>query len=199
MKVLMFKIGINGLEDKIWRVIEVTDNMTMGDLSYSILASFNSLAYHLYSVTYKDKKYKSYVDNDLIFDDEVVLDASKSKLKDIELKDNDTMKMDYDFGSTTTFKIKYLGSRELEKNDNTYYPYVIDGAGNGMLDDVSDFDLEDIIKDTDKLGYSKYPYSPGYETNKIYDYREFNIEENNLKVKKIYPLIKKGYESTEEY
>ena len=49
MKVLMFKIEINGLKNKIWRVIEVTDKMTVGDLAYSILASFNSLVYHLYS------------------------------------------------------------------------------------------------------------------------------------------------------
>lgn len=49
MKVLMFKVGINGLKNKIWRVIEVTDKMTIGDLAYGILASFNSLAYHFYS------------------------------------------------------------------------------------------------------------------------------------------------------
>mgnify|MGYP004684615607 CR=1 FL=1 len=41
MKALMFKVEINGLEDKIWRVMEVTDKMTIGDLAYSILASFN--------------------------------------------------------------------------------------------------------------------------------------------------------------
>lgn len=49
MKVLMFKVEINGLKNKIWRVIEVADKMTVGDLAYSILASFNSFAYHFYS------------------------------------------------------------------------------------------------------------------------------------------------------
>lgn len=58
------------------------------------------------------------------------------------LNDNDIMEMEYDFGSTTTFKIKHLGSRELEENDKTYYPSIIDGACNGMLDDISEFDLE---------------------------------------------------------
>lgn len=171
--------------------------MTIGDLAYSILASFNSLAYHLYSITYKDREYKCYIDDDLIFDDEIVLDASQSILSDIGLNDNDTMEMEYDFGSTTTFKIKYLGSRELEENDKTYYPSIIDGAGNGMLDDVSGSWLEDIVKDTDKLGYSKYPYSPGYETDKMYDYREFDLKKNNIMIKKTYSLIKKGYENIE--
>ena len=166
MKVLMFKVGINGLEDKIWRVIEVSDKMTVGYLAYSILASFNSLAYHLYSITYKGIKYKCYIDDDLMLDDEIALDASQSILSDTILNDNDIMEMEYDFGSTTTFKIKYLGSKELEENDKTYYPSIIDGVGNGMLDDEGKFDLEDIVKDTDKLGYSKYSYSPGYGTNK---------------------------------
>ena len=193
----MFKAGINGLKNKIWRVMEVTDKMTIGDLAYSILTSFNSLAYHLFGIDYKDREYKCYIDRDLMFDDEIVLDASQSILRDIGLNDNDTMEMEYDFGSTTTFKIKYLGSRELEENDKTYYPSIIDGAGNGMLDDVSEFDLEDIVKDTDKLGYSKYSYSMGYETNKMYDYREFDLKKNNIMVKKTYPLIKKGYENIE--
>lgn len=86
MKVLMFKVGINKLEDKKLRVIEVTDKMTVGDLAYSILASFNSLAYHLYSITYKDREYKCYIDDDLIFDDEIVLDASQSILSALKNK-----------------------------------------------------------------------------------------------------------------
>ena len=40
-EILMFKVGINGLKNKIWRVIEVTDKMTIGDLACGILASFN--------------------------------------------------------------------------------------------------------------------------------------------------------------
>lgn len=86
MKVLTFKVVINGFEDKIWRVIEVTDKATIGDLAYSILASFNSLVYHLYSITYKDRKYKCYIVDDLIFDDEIVLDAIQSILSVLKNK-----------------------------------------------------------------------------------------------------------------
>lgn len=82
----MFKVGINGLKNKIWRVIEVTDNMTVEDLAYSILASFNSLEYHLYSITYKDREYKCYIVDDLMFDDEIVLDASQSILSVLKNK-----------------------------------------------------------------------------------------------------------------
>ena len=42
-KVLKFYVGIEGLENKIWREIEITDRMTVADLAYTILATFNSL------------------------------------------------------------------------------------------------------------------------------------------------------------
>ena len=77
-----------------------------------------------------------------MFDHEIALDASQSILSNIGLNDNNTMKMEYDFESTTTFKIKYLGSIKLKENNKTYYPSIIDGAGNGMLDNISEFDLE---------------------------------------------------------
>lgn len=83
--------------------------------------------------------YKCYIDDDLMLDDVIVLDASQSILRDIGLNDNDTMEMEYDFGSTTTFKIKYLGSRE------------------------------------------------------------FDLEKNNIKVMKTFPMIKKGYENVGKY
>lgn len=70
--------------------IEVPDKMTIVYLAYSILASFNSLAYHLYSIIYKDRKYKCYIVDDLIFDDEIVLDASQSILS--VLKDKNILR-----------------------------------------------------------------------------------------------------------
>lgn len=55
--VLTFKIEIEGLEDKIWRKIEISDKKTLADFAYTILASFDSLAYHLYNIKYDNKTY----------------------------------------------------------------------------------------------------------------------------------------------
>ena len=52
-KILKFKVGIEGLENKIWREIEINDRRTVADLAYTILATFDSLAYHLYNIKYK--------------------------------------------------------------------------------------------------------------------------------------------------
>ena len=61
-KVLTFQVGIEGLEDKIWRKIEITDRRTVADLAYTILATFDSLAYHLYDIKYNNKVYDCWID-----------------------------------------------------------------------------------------------------------------------------------------
>ena len=174
-KVLTFKVGIEGLEDKIWRKIEITDRRTVADLAYTILATFDSLAYHLYNITYDNKIYDCWVCIEDDYSDIPKVNATITKLKDLKLKENDTMKMEYDYGSTTTFKITYLGCYDLESGKGSHYPYVIDGEGRGMLDDICDFELKEIVEDTDKKGYSEHYFTPGYERTIKYDYRKFNF------------------------
>ena len=193
-KVLTFKVGIEGLEDKIWRKIEITDRRTVADLAYTILATFDSLAYHLYNITYDNKIYDCWVCIEDDYSDIPKVNATITKLKDLELKENDTMEMEYDYGSTTKFKIIYLGCTDLERGNGSHYPYVVDGEGRGMLDDMCDFELKEIVEDTDKKGYSEHYFTPGYERTIKYDYRNFNIKNNNALLKGLVLEIKNGYE-----
>lgn len=194
-KILTFRIGIEGIENKIWREIEITDRRTVADLAYTILASFNSLAYHLYDITYKNKVYDCWV---CIEDDHSFvppINAVITKLSDLRLKVNDIMKMEYDTGSTTAFNITYLGSKVLNSyKEQVLYPIVTGGEGLGMLDDMCDFELKDIVDDIDKLGYSKHYFTPGYETTRKYDYRKYNIKKDNKELKGKILAIKNGYE-----
>lgn len=193
-KVLTFKVEIKGLEDKIWRNIEITDRMTVADLAYTILATFDSLAYHLYKIYYKEEQYHCGVGiNELPFKEEV-LNATKYRLSSLELKENDIMEMEYDFGSTTTFIITYLESRDIDEFDSYLYPNIADGAGRGMLDDISDFELKEIVDDIDKKGYSEHYVTPGYKPYEEYDYRKFNLKTNNKRLKGLVLIIKNGYE-----
>ena len=45
--------------------------MTIADLAYTILASFNSLAYHLYKIDYNNVSYCSSIDADFALENEV--------------------------------------------------------------------------------------------------------------------------------
>ena len=190
-KVLKFKVGIEGLEDKIWREIEINDRRIVADLAYTILATFDSLAYHLYNIKYKGYTFDCFGSIEV---DEDTIDATITKLSVLGLETNDKLEMEYDFGSTTTFKITYLGERNMTEFEGYLYPNIVDGAGRGMLDDMCDFELKEIVEDTDRKGYSDYYVTPGYEKYEKYDYRKFNLKANNKKLKGLVLEIKNGYE-----
>ena len=193
-KVLTFEVKINGLEDKIWRKIEITDRRTVADLAYTILASFDSLAYHLYYIRYKKKVYDCWVSIEDDHSEIPLINAVITNLNNLGLQENDTMEMNYDTDSTTMFKIKYLGARDFEKGNGNHYPYIIDGAGRGMLDDLCDFELKEIVDDIDQKGYSEHYFTPGYQRTIKYDYRKYDIKIDNALLKGLILEIKNGYE-----
>jgi len=195
-KVLTFQVGIEGLEDKIWRKIEITDRRTIADLAYTILATFDSLAYHLYDITHGNDRYDCMIEP-LQLKNYNFKDAVRTKLSEVDFEKNNEMVMKYDFGSTTSFIITFLQSRDLEKYNGNHYPYIVDGAGRGMLDDMCDFELKEVVEDTDKKGYSEHYFTPGYERKIKYDYRQFNIKNNNGLLKGLILEIKNGYEVEE--
>ena len=195
-KVLTFQVGIEGLEDKIWRKIEITDRRTIADLAYTILATFDSLAYHLYDITHGNDRYDCMIEP-LQLNNYNLKDAVRTKLSEVDFEKNNEMVMKYDFGSTTSFIITFLQSRDLEKYNGNHYPYIVDGAGRGMLDDICDFELKEVVEDTDKKGYSEHYFTPGYERKIKYDYRQFNIKNNNGLLKGLILEIKNGYEVEE--
>jgi hypothetical protein len=63
-----------------------------------------------------------------------------------------------------------------------------------MLDDISSYELQEIIKDIDKKGYPVHSEIPGYGKDEIYDYRDFDIDANNEKLKGKILQIKNDYE-----
>lgn len=162
------------------------DEASVADFAYTILATFNSLAYHLYDIEYKGKNYACGVCDDDTDEEKSVICAVTTKLENLKLKENDKMMMEYDFGATNTFKIKVMSVEKLNENEKNNYPKVVAGEGLGMLDDI------------DKKENSDHYFTPRYETCEYYDYREFDIEKNNLELKKKIEEIKFGYEHEEE-
>lgn len=195
-KVLIFKVEIEGLEDKIWRKIEITDRRTVADLAYTIMATFRALADHLYDIEYKNKFYDCWISIEDDHSDVELVNATITKLSNLELKKNDTMIMSYDTGSTITFKITYLEERSFERGNGMHYPYIIDGAGYGMINDITNDELKEVINNIDKTGKSNYKILciDGRRTE-IYDYRNFDLDKNNLYVRRYFSKIKYGYEN----
>lgn len=117
----------------------------------------------------------------------------------MNLDKNDTMKMKYDTGSTTTFIITYLGDSEFKKGNGMHYPYITKGAGYGMIDDITNEELKEIVEDIDRTGKSDYcALLYGGRNSYLYDYRKFDLDNNNLYVRRYFLKIKYSYEYGEE-
>ena len=90
-EVLIFKIGIDGLDNKIWREIEIPSRRTVADLAYTILASFNSLAYHLYNIEYKNYLFDCWICPEENPDFDELSNAVVTKLGELRLKEKETV------------------------------------------------------------------------------------------------------------
>lgn len=193
-KVLIFKVEVELLEDKIWRTIEITDRSTVADLAYTIIATFQALGDHLYEIRHNGKIYDSFIAIEDYHGKEKLINATKTHLINLNLKTNDKLIMNYDTGSTITFNLTYLGSRSFEKGNGMHYPYITGGAGLGIINDYTNFELKEMVDDIDRKGKSNYQYISMFLTYKDYDYRNFDLKKNNLHLKRFYRKIKQGYE-----
>lgn len=188
----IFQVGIEGLENKIWRKISILESSSVGDLAYTILATFDSLAYHLYHMKYQGNRYDCMIASKDYLGKEKLIDATITKLEDLKLKPKDKIEMTYDYGSPTTFIIQYLGQEAVDTKRE--YPRIIEGSGHGMLDDMTSDELLDVVLETDRLQKATTNYTPGYEKEEKYDYRNYDIDSDNRSLLEKVEKIKNGYE-----
>lgn len=192
-KVLTFYVRIKGLEDKIWRKIEIKESDTLADFSYFILASFELFSNEFFTITYDNNKYDS---TSCLFDNDDYKSIMSIKLKDINYDINKIIILDYNFNSKITFIINYIGNKNVKDND---YPKIIDGFGKGAIDYVDGEELKQIVDETDKLGCPNYSITivneDGDEEEKIFDYNDFDLDTNNSLSRCNVEFIKDEYES----
>lgn len=192
-KKLIFKVGIKGLEDKIWRKIEICDDSTFADLVYAILATFELYSNEGFVIWCENRQYDSVNE---IYDNELFKSAMSIKWKDC-LSINKEIMVEYDFHNRTTFVVTFLEEIEDSASDDCYLK-VVDGAGKGALDYVCDEELKQIVDETDNLGYSNYSITvitDDIEEEEIFDYREFDLKNNRFLTSVNFDMIKDAYES----
>lgn len=190
-EVYRFFVGYEGSEDKVWRIVDVSSNYSLAKFGYLILASFDTLAYHLFMFTCGENNYQIDLDPD---DDENAIDANSVKLRNLDLVASSQFEMIYDFGCDQTFIIKLMEIKDMEKGKSEKYPCIVDGAGKGILDDVPAFEFEEIVKKIDKAGKSDHIYLSPYGSEEPWDYRDFDLNEMNRTLKSDINKIQIGFE-----
>ncbi len=195
--VLTFKITYRDCEEIIWRIVEVSSNSMLANLGYLVLASFDTLAYHLFNFTINGKEYcdEETAEEAMYFN----INSHKRdvghyfvKIKDLQLKKNDRFEMLYDFGCDQIFDIELIDVKPMEKYKGGKYPRIIDGQGRGIIDDMSSFELKEIIEKIDNGEPSGIIYDSSADTD--WDYKEYNIDLDNCLLKGEISRIQWGYE-----
>ena len=187
-KVYTFHITYEGLEEKIWRKVEVSSNYRLDQLGYMVLAAFDTLAYHLFEFYYDDDRFEI-PNEDAPFEQ---IDMADFKLHQLKLKLGDRIRMGYDFGTTQTFWLELVEIADMKRGWGRRYPYVLDGAGRGIIDDMSCEELSELVAQIDRNGNTDEPIY--YQERMMpWDYRWFDLDCMNSLLKGEIELIEEGY------
>ena len=90
--VYKFKVTIKEVPDKIWRDIEISSLSSVAKLGYTILATFEAAASHLFNIKFNGKRYEIVIEDDFEF--EPVIDPIKTKLSALKLSVGDVLEME---------------------------------------------------------------------------------------------------------
>ena len=187
-KVYTFHITYEGLKEKIWRKVEVSSNYRLDQLGYMVLAAFDTMAYHLFEFYYDDDRFE--IPNEAATFEQI--DMANFKLHQLDLKLGDRIQMDYDFGTTQTFWLKLIEIADMKRGWGRRYPYVLDGAGRGIIDDMSCEELRELVAQIDCNGKTDEPLY--YQERMMpWDYRWFDLGCMNSLLKGKIELIEEGY------
>ncbi len=190
--VYKFKVTIKEVPDKIWRDIEISSLSSVAKLGYTILATFEAAASHLFNIKFNGKRYEIVIEDDFEF--EPVIDPIKTKLSALKLSVGDVLEMEYDYGAGWEFTIKLVTITEMKKGSGNHYPYVTAGQGKGIIETIPPFELAGIIEVTDKTGILPQVCDNFLDEEIEWDYRKFDLEYCNVFLKGEIEQIQYAYE-----
>lgn len=193
-QIYTFRITYRGCEEKIWRVAEVSSNNTLAQLGYTILVTLDTLAYHLFSISYKGASYELDTDEEEIDD---ALSLCGVKLSTLNLQIGDQLEMTYDFGCEQIFDIELTGIQDMPRGRGRAYPRIAAGEGRGIIDDLPADELLKMIREIDRTGVSRFQYMTQYEKMIPWDYRNYDLEIDNALLKGDVNQVQFAYEERE--
>lgn len=190
--VYKFLIGYKGYEEKIWREVEVSGNYPLSKLAYLVLASFDTLANHLFFIEHNGNHYEIDFDDD--FYDEESINPTTVKLNNMGLEIDSVMEMVYDYGCEQEFVITLKEISDMEKGTSLKYPRIVAGQGKGILDNMFSDEFGEVMKQIDEKNKSEQMYLSPTGEYELWDYRDFNIDEMNRTLKSDIEAIQNGFE-----
>lgn len=194
--VYKFKVRLCELEKVMWRDIEITSSTSVAKLGYAVLAAFEGTASHLFNIRFDGRRYEVMFEEEN-FNYEPTINPIRTKLSTLKLSVGDKLSMEYDYGAGWGFEIKLLSIVEMKRGAGTHYPYVTDGKGKGIIEDISPYELAEIVEKTDKDGTLPQIIDMYSDKEVSWDYRKFDLEYCNVFLKDDVWEIQNAYEEFE--
>lgn len=195
-QVYTFHMEYAGLEERIWRDVEVSSKMRLDQLGYVVLATFDTMAYHLFEIEFRGVTYA-------IPDEEMrpeQFDLAEFALGALKMKLDEKMELIYDFGTEQHFLLTLTAIRDMKRGEGRHFPWVTAMNGRGIIDDMSADELAEIIWQIDQNGktdepifYSRYFMEDDVILPMPWDIRRFDLETENDLLKFNVGRIEDGY------
>ena len=185
-EVYTFHVTYNGLEEKLWRTIEISSRYPLDRLGYCILATFDTMACHLFSFEYQNQRFC------LPVNVSQNRDMKSVRLEQLRLKAGESMEMVYDFGTEQHFHLVLKEISPMKRGRGNHYPWILAGEGRGILDGYPSEILAESIARIDL--YGKTEEEIHYKEYRIpWDYRDYSLESDNILLKGEIQTIEENY------
>ena len=195
-QVFTFHMAYEELPDRIWRDVEVSSRMRLDQLGYVVLATFDTMAYHLFEIEFRGRTY-GIPDMDMPPED---LNLADCTLGGLMPEIGERMDLTYDFGTEQHFILTLTAIRDMKRGEGRHFPWVTAMNGRGIIDDMASFELEELIRQIDKNGKTDEPvyYScDGIEDRTFlpapWDIDRFDLKTENGLLKYHIEEIEQGY------
>ena len=210
MAIYQFYAELEGYKPKIWRKFQVDENITVARLGYTVMAMYEMQASHLLAIEYErslltpsgKKSSRTELidrygipndfDDDFGFDDK---DATKTRLSELQLEEPYSLLVWYDFGDDWRVRITLKEAQNNPDLPQSELPRVFGGKGFGIVEDCGGIyglaDLAAAYKTKRGKEYKQYREWLGLDD---FDLAAFNIDEMNIRVKKLPDIYAKIYE-----
>lgn len=194
-QIYTFRITYADCDNRIWRTAAVSSNYTLAQLGHLVLATFDTMAYHLFEIQYKDTTYVLSEEDFPFTGQETCELLSLQKIGRLGMRIGDAMEMTYDQSCCQVFEIKLLEISDMPKGSGRSYPKILDGAGRGIVDDLPSEELLEAIRRIDLDGHSGIYYSSNDSIDPPeWDYRKYGVDMDNILLRYSLPRIREGYE-----
>lgn len=167
VQVYTFKITYLGVENRIWRTAQVSSNYDLARLGFMVLSTFDTLACHLFGMTFKGVRYFLDIEELESAPEGIVCSMlCMTRLNKLKMVIGDKLLMTYDYGCDQQFELELVSAEPMLRGKGTSYPKIIAGEGRGIVEDIP----------SSGFVYEKHSF-------REWDYRDYNMDSDNALLK----------------